>query len=348
MDFAKILQTFSSIVTHRPFIMFWNVTDRCNLRCKFCDVWRGRGKEMDTAQARQAVSNMCSIGVTAMNIDGGEPLIRKDLEDIALLCRSYGMFVALSTNGTLITRTRAGRLVDAFDQVCVSIDGFEKTHDSIRGRGNFKKAMRGVELLLEANGNGGRRCIIGTNTVITKHNIGEVTGLAKHIEALGADFFGTCPVNDPYPLDIEHPRIDRDMYPEREDYERLVDGLIGAKSRNPSFIQASDKFLALIGDHFSSGVKICDVGKYSLFLDAGGNVCACPRFRVPLFKVLDSDAVEKYRRNKKIYGPKLEKTRGRCPGCLMGCTTDISIRCRFPNYIIEMFRNPLVLRGILK
>ena len=343
MKSVKILKTAVNIVRRRPFIMFWNVTHRCNLRCKFCRAWQDKKDEMDLDECRTAIANMEKIGITAVNFDGGEPLLRKDLEKIARLCKNRGMLVTLNTNGTLITESRAGKMVDVFDSICVSIDGFADTHDSIRGKGTFSRAMKGLNHLLDKKG----KTLVGTSTVVTKDNINETIELANHMKSLGTDFFGQCPVNDPYPVDIDIPKIKKSLHPRKEDYEKYVKDLRELKQKYGSFILSSDRFIDLIPQHFSEGVKICDVGKFSLFLDSSGTVCACPAFRKPLFSILDNELVEKCLENRGMYDAEFEKIKNVCPGCHNGCTTDISLRCRFPNYLIEPFKQlPLIIRGV--
>jgi len=341
MKSSKILNSVASTVLGTPFIMLWNITNRCNLRCKFCNVWKIKMKELTTEEIKLAISNMDSMGISLINIDGGEPLIRNDLEHIAQACKNFGMGVTLNTNGTLVTKERANSLVNLFDEICVSIDGFEKTHDSFRGKGVYKKVIGGLKFLIEANQRNEKRCLIGVSAVITKFNTSDIIELIGKMKKLGTDFFNCCPVNDPLTFDIENLSINRELYPNKKDSEWFVNELLIAKKKYKNFILSSDKFIKLITSHFSTKVKICDIGKFSFFLDSSGNVCACTRFRKPLFNILDKKAIGRYKNNKGRFDSELNKIKHVCPGCLLVCTTEMSLRCKFPNSMIELVKNPL-------
>jgi radical SAM protein with 4Fe4S-binding SPASM domain len=82
-----------------------------------------------------------------MLFSGGEPLVRKDLPELAKFAVSKGMRAVISTNGTLITKEKAKELKEVgLSYVGISLDGGEDIHDKFRGvPGSFKKALQGVE-----------------------------------------------------------------------------------------------------------------------------------------------------------------------------------------------------------
>lgn len=348
MELGKILQTVGRSVIGRPFIVFWNIINKCNLRCKYCSVPLSGIEELSTGQALDAVGKMADMGITMVNMDGGEPLIRPDLERIAEACRKHGMVVYLNTNGTLVDKERARKLVKVFNEICVSIDGFEALNDAGRGKGAFKRAIKGLETLIEANEESGHGCLVGTNTVITKYNAVGIEDFMRFMHGRGSDFFIFSPVNDPYPYDIETPKVSRDLYPSRKDSTAATEAILRMKSEDASFIAVSGKYIKLMAMHFSSGVKICDAGILSLFMDAAGRVCACPRFRKPLFMIKDGDAALQFKKLRALHGEELKKVKSACPGCMMGCTTEISIRCKFPSSVVQTLKNMSVLAEAMR
>ena len=85
------------------------------------------------------------------NVTGGEPFLRADLFDVLREIGENRGDIYLLTNGTLLTSEKAENLAaHGVKGVQVSIEGPEKVHDQIRGRGNFNKALQGVSQLLEA------------------------------------------------------------------------------------------------------------------------------------------------------------------------------------------------------
>lgn len=122
------------------------------------------------------------MGVTHLNITGGEPLVRKDVFDIIELALKEGLRVHLATNGSLVEqhRERLARLKLA--SVFTSVDGLEETNDRFRHHpGAFKKTFRALELF-EAMRISSRM----VNTLVHPRNFHELEGLGDWIAASAA------------------------------------------------------------------------------------------------------------------------------------------------------------------
>ncbi len=151
-------------MTRQPFDFFiqWHLTERCNLRCAHCYQSGTCKEEVPFSEIRRVIGEVKEMVETwedahdlsfslSYNITGGEPFLRADLFDVLKEIRGNRGDIYLLTNGTLVTPERAQELAaHGVKGVQVSIEGPEKVHDQIRGRGNFSKAVRGVEHLLEA------------------------------------------------------------------------------------------------------------------------------------------------------------------------------------------------------
>ena len=135
-------------------VVIWNLTRRCNLRCRHCytssaDVdFPG---ELSHEQAMETLSDLAGFRIPALILSGGEPLDRKDIFEIASEARKSVRYLALSTNGTKIRGETADRLAEiGFDYVGISIDGIGSTNDWFRGvEGAFADALRGVRACRE-------------------------------------------------------------------------------------------------------------------------------------------------------------------------------------------------------
>ncbi len=133
-------------------VVIWNLTRRCNLRCRHCytvsaDVdFPG---ELSQAQAMRTLEDLGRLKVPALILSGGEPLDRADLFALAERARHLVRVLALSTNGTKISGETADRVAGiGFDYVGISIDGIGATNDWFRGvDGAFDAALRGVRAL---------------------------------------------------------------------------------------------------------------------------------------------------------------------------------------------------------
>lgn len=138
-----------------PFFVGWDVTSSCNLRCLHCNRAAGDKSinELSLNEVKSVIDQLAEDfePIDHISFGGGEPLMRKDIFDIL----AYGIIkkklkIRINTNGTLIDNKIAKALADSkVYHVQVSIDGDKKTHDLIRGRGNFDKAIRGVKLLIK-------------------------------------------------------------------------------------------------------------------------------------------------------------------------------------------------------
>ncbi|WP_295091306.1 radical SAM protein [Ruminococcus sp.] len=134
-------------------IMQWHITHRCNLRCSHC-YQNDYGSELNYDDLKCLLFqyiNFCDKNYFRghINFTGGEPLLSEYLYDIMEMCDEYNITFGLLTNGTLIDERTAKRLSQfrGISFVQVSIDGTEHTHDSVRGKGNFKKAIEGLKLV---------------------------------------------------------------------------------------------------------------------------------------------------------------------------------------------------------
>ncbi|HSM39649.1 MAG TPA: radical SAM protein, partial [Afifellaceae bacterium] len=132
-------------------VVIWNLIRRCNLNCKHCyslstDVdFPG---ELSTEEVYRVMDDLKAFGVPALILSGGEPLIRKDIFEIAARAKALGFYTALSTNGTLIDAALARRIGDTgFDYVGISLDGIEATHDRFRRQqGAFGRSLAALRL----------------------------------------------------------------------------------------------------------------------------------------------------------------------------------------------------------
>ncbi|MFO8047641.1 MAG: 12,18-didecarboxysiroheme deacetylase [Desulfosudaceae bacterium] len=135
--------------TDKKPVVVWNVTNRCNLKCRHCYAQakpHPHENELSTAEGLALIDDLADFGAPVLLFSGGEPLMRQDLLELAGYAVKKGMRAVISTNGTLIDRETAGRLKDiGLSYVGISLDGDQQTNDSFRGvPGAFDQAMTGI------------------------------------------------------------------------------------------------------------------------------------------------------------------------------------------------------------
>ncbi|NOR14993.1 MAG: radical SAM protein [Candidatus Aminicenantes bacterium] len=128
------------------------VTTRCNGSCLHCFARSGisRHSSLPVDLVKEIMVEGYDAGYRHLHITGGEPLLWKGLFESL----DYGFGVGfetifMNTNGTLITEEISKRLgeYDSFS-MSVSLDGPEDLHDRIRGKGSYKRTMRGIEKVI--------------------------------------------------------------------------------------------------------------------------------------------------------------------------------------------------------
>lgn len=174
---------------YRP-VVFWNITDRCNLACTHCYSRSGPGRstegELSTAEALAVIDDLADMGVPLILFTGGEPLMRDDIWDLATHAKSRGLKMALSTNGTLITGDIARRIRECgIEYAGISLDGAKAaTHDRFRNLpGAFERSLAAFGACREA----GLRC--GVRVTLTTENCTELGDLVDLSLGLGASRF---------------------------------------------------------------------------------------------------------------------------------------------------------------
>jgi Fe-coproporphyrin III synthase len=173
----------------RP-VVFWNITDRCNLSCTHCYSASGpespTGGELTTAEARAFIDDLAAAGIPLVIFTGGEPLVRPDIWELAGYCRKNGIKTALSTNGTLITNEVARKIRDSgIEYAGISLDGATAaTHDRFRNTpGAFDRAVAAFARCREA----GVRC--GVRVTLHTENRDELPALVNLARKIGASRF---------------------------------------------------------------------------------------------------------------------------------------------------------------
>jgi len=148
-------------------IMIWNFTNRCNLLCHHCySKADANGTDsLSFEQICQTIPSMVNAGVKFVIFSGGEPLIRKDIFDIANEMKKAGIVTYLSTNGMYINQNNAEQIVNTFNYIGISIDGIEEVHDYFRGqKGSYQKAIEGIKHIQSVGGNAGIRFTLTKET----------------------------------------------------------------------------------------------------------------------------------------------------------------------------------------
>ncbi|MDR2775742.1 MAG: radical SAM protein [Tannerella sp.] len=175
----------------RPLQTVLFISDKCNLTCKHCSVYRTTNTNVKSyGQIKEELEYSYNLGSRFVDFEGGEPTLwhdgDKNLNSLIRLSKATGFYSA-----TITTNAVQPFNDSEADSIWVSLDGLGKYHDDIRGKGVFEKLVKHVE---EAN-----HPRISANMVVNSRNytsVEETVEFVKnnpHIRSISLSF------HNPYP-----------------------------------------------------------------------------------------------------------------------------------------------------
>jgi len=147
-----------------PEFISFTITNACNLRCKMCGQWSGKGymlnkstalkQEMTLSDWKRLVDEIACHNIRSLLLRGGEPFLFPGIITLLEYIHNKGIFISIDSNGTMLSKFAVDVLRIGNIHITISIDGPEEIHDAVRGvNGCFKKIKEGVELLNELEKN---------------------------------------------------------------------------------------------------------------------------------------------------------------------------------------------------
>lgn len=218
-----------SLSEFKPFLIAWNLTKRCNLRCAHCYLSAGERDagsvdELTTEECFRVIDGMAQVNpASILVLTGGEPLLRKDLSQISRYAAHKGMMVVVGTNGTLLTDAKIREFQNAGVMgVSISVDTLDPgRHDAFRLLpGALEGALRGIDAC-RRNG-----LPFQIHTTASRMNYEEIPFLIEFAYNKGARvfnlFFLVCTGRGEAMSDITP-----------EQYEQLLGELVDAQQKYP-------------------------------------------------------------------------------------------------------------------
>lgn len=192
-----------------PIRVYFEITRRCNLTCRHCFV--SSGPKSYAGVPRELIftilDDLHEMNVFDLRFTGGEPTFRDDWFQILSRAKALGFSLSLNTNGVY---PPGSAIIDELlslelNQLTISIDGMEETHDRIRGQGAFRSSMASIERLHRGGAS------LRTNTVLTRDNVGEVPQLISLLAPFVKEmnFFYMRPVGRAVKLSNQHLDFDQ-------------------------------------------------------------------------------------------------------------------------------------------
>ncbi|MBI5185233.1 MAG: radical SAM protein [Nitrospinae bacterium] len=302
------------------YVISWNVTKRCGLRCEHCylDAYSLSGEtadELSLDECRVLIGQMAEINPQAcLILTGGEPLLRPDIFDIASCATAKGFMVVVGSGGNIIDGAMARRLSQSgVKGVGVSIDSLDpETHDRFRGvPGALNGTLQGIEALKREG------LDFQIQTTVSTRNINEIGSIIKFAHELGAVafncFFLVCTGRGEELTDITP-----------EQYEEVLKFLYNAHGKYPGMMVRAKcaphfKRVAYQADPDSPLLKGyvggCRAGTNYCRISPEGEVTPCPYMSKSAGNVRERSFAEIWRSSSLFGSLRRPKYNGKCEDC---------------------------------
>jgi radical SAM protein with 4Fe4S-binding SPASM domain len=306
-----------------PYLIALNLTRRCNLKCAHCYLDAGTRDcgdvdELDTDETKDLLDEIAAMSDgTMVVLTGGEPLLRRDIEDLARHATECGLMVVVGTNGILLNEDRVARLADAgVKGVGISLDSLRPDyHDTFRGApGSWRKTMAGIDNCRRAG------LAVQLHFSVTDDNaqeLDDMIGFARSIEAMVLNvFFLVCTGRGEKVTNISRDTYEAVLRKVTQAAHDIDDLMVRAKCA-PHFkrmaIELDPEWPITLAHGYDAGG--CLAGTRYCRVTPEGDVTACPYMEEPVGSVREQPFAEIWREAPMFQALRAPKLEGRCGAC---------------------------------
>lgn len=240
-------------------------TYRCQMRCKMCNIWENptdRKQEITPEDLEMLPS------FKFVNITGGEPFVRNDLEELVEVMYKKSDRIVISTSGWHTKKIL--KMAERFPNIGirVSIEGLSQKNDDLRGReGGFDRGLRTLLGLKEMGVTD-----IGFGQTVSNRNSGDLVPLYQLSKELGMEF-ATAAFHNSYYFHRDDNHI-HEKQTVINDFNELIERLL--KENNPKAWFRAFFNLGLI-NYINDGKRMlpCQAGTANFFIEPYGDVYPC-------------------------------------------------------------------------
>jgi len=296
-------------ISGAPFLVVWDITYACNLKCKHCYASAGKSleNELTTEEAKQVIDKLDRASVPIIAFSGGEPLVRKDIFELTQYSCDKGIYVAIATNATLISKEKAREMKEAGVRfIQISLDGANaEIHDKFRGiNGVYDKTIQGIKNCVNEG------FFVNIAATATKYNYKEIPKIIDLCEQLGVNWFM---LYNFVPTGRGEFIAENDLTPpEREKvlnvlWEKLKNGgKVNVLSTAPQFARVAmeseiGKNEKIVPTHFANPslseklvnlaefIGGCGCGRFYCAIRPNGNIEPCVFFPLTIGNIIEND-----------------------------------------------------------
>lgn len=247
-----------------PLAVRWQLTDRCILQCRYCNIWRNPREELTFEKMLSILDQLMKLGTQTISFSGGEPMLRKDIGEILFETKKRKISTEMNSSGAMIPQNISK--LKYLDFLKISLDGPENVQNFVRGEGAYKIAMEAAKAAKINNIN-----FIFTTT-LTKYNIKQIDfflGIAKEHDTLVA----FQPIKSLYRGVKDISQLSPDVYEFKQSINKLIKY---KKMKNLHFRNSLIGLKHIYNWPHYEKLK-CWAGKIFCIIDTDGTLCPCDR-----------------------------------------------------------------------
>lgn len=331
---APFLYRFIEI---RPSSCTIMITDRCNLKCIMCKQWREpKRSELSTDEWKRIIIDLKNNGIKNIHFTGGEPLLRRDLQELISFCFLNGLVAGVTTNGLLLNSTLLQELVDAgIRSIALSIDALNGEYDKIRGVSNsFEQIERNIFAVSQMKKR--KKIDVYINFTLMKNNIKELRNVKNFADKFKLPLAVCLLDNNSFIFNLDENRNDF-WIKENSDFKDLNEALKFLKKEkaiSPYSLIINFPAIDFVGDYFRDPQqeKIpCVSSQDRIIIDPCGNLLGgC--MSMGSFGNLQEKKLKDLTLERRYKVAKKNMFYKRCLGCSCGYLFNIRL---FPFLVIE-------------
>ena len=143
-NFVSFNQQINLQTLKYPLYVYIELTDSCNLKCKFCSVNKKNKNFISYDLLKKVLDNLKELNIMDIYYTGGEPLLHPYFDNIVDYADKLGMRQTILTNGILIDKHLES--LNKMMCICISLHGTETTHNTLTGENCYHKVIENISL----------------------------------------------------------------------------------------------------------------------------------------------------------------------------------------------------------
>lgn len=330
---AAKIRAAKNMIQKKPILTIFDVTKLCNQRCPMCNIWKSKSNDMEIDEIKERVDELRKFGIGYVFLQGGDPLVRKDIIQIVDIFLKAGIRPTIITNGILLNPKTAEEIARRECNLAISIDSFiPERYAVLRGTDTLGRVKKNIEAIDYLKGRHKGNWSI-TTTVTKMTELKDVKAIRKYAYQHGFMY-----AIRPYiTVSGTAGKKDEKLVYDYQDVLDIFDYML-KRARKENY------FASLIYEehiNYIMGKKMpeCDALNYSFLMKETGDIAPCIEF--PDKKV----DLRGFKDSKKKYKKMLDQCNCSTP-CFYNDAREIGflwrkkwkILCHFPSVIRQMRR----------